>query len=311
MVKFLGSVIYLQAAAGLRMHHEKDDSIRNSPYCPESLSFTSKLQQPDSAVVTYAGIDKQPYIDGAIMIGRALAPNFPSMHFECLVGSTMSTTNKELLRNAGWNVREVDLWCPEKKLYGNQGYWTQSYEKINAFRLPFQKVLFLDADTYVFSNDAASKVLDQLRAFGQPGGVPSDRILMAHDVNPDNGYNSGMMIFSPSEAKFEQITRLMDNGDLDQPAINKAFDEKIQELSPDYNTHGWMKNCDTAIVAHFTGSHKPAMADAKNLQEVRSGCGSSIPFHGMLACPQLYHEYFRRLQTEKKYLTPALAKLLD
>jgi hypothetical protein len=61
---------------------------------------------------------------------------------------------------------------------------------------------------------------------------------MAHDVNPNNGYNSSMMIFPPSETKVEQITRLMDNCELAQPAINKALNEKIQE----FNISPWLNS---------------------------------------------------------------------
>jgi hypothetical protein len=305
MVKFLCSVIYLQAAAGLRI--SQDDS--NPVYCaPREFA---KVHKAESAVVTWAGIDGQPYIDGAIMLGRALVSSVPSMHLECLVGSTMSTTNKELLKNAGWNVREIEPWCPKK---AGGAYWRQSYSKINAFRLPFQKVIYLDADTYIFSKDAANKLFDQLEAFpAARGGMPNDQILMARDVN-DREYNSGVMIFSPSEDKFEKVAGIMDDpGMLDQPAINKIFEGKIQELSRAYNTHGphnSKTDCDNAIVAHFTGPRKPALAMASNLEAVRSK-GGSTGGGGILSCPQLYHEYYRRLQTERKYLTPALAQMLD
>lgn len=303
MMKVLSFIIYFQAVAGLRMNRD--------PYCSTSAQF-SKVPKGDSAIVTYAGVDKQQYIDGAIMLGRALIPSFPSQHFECLVGSTMSTENKDRLRKAGWNVREVALWCPEHNV-GQQGYWTQSFEKINAFRLPFEKVLFLDADTYIFSDDAAKKILDKLKNFGQPGSIPSDQILMATDINPTQGFNSGVMIFSPSEAKFNEISTLMDQGMLDQPAVNKAYEGKIQKLGHEYNRHAWDTECDDVIVSHFTGPDKPALADEGKLRRVKEGnIKEMIRNNGAaLQCPKLYQEYYQRLQKEKMYLTPELMRMLQ
>lgn len=320
MIKIPSTIILcLHAAVGLRVDDaqppKKVVKPTPSPYCANSLSWpappVARGAPSEYAVVTYAGIEKQSYIDGAIMLRRSFEASPKSVHFVCLVGRTMSAENKDSLKNAGWDVQEVDIWCPlitEQK--HPLGYWSQSYEKINAFGLQFKSVLFMDADTWAVSDDAATKLLDKLKDFGDSG--KSDQILMAPDVNSTQGWNSGVMIFSPSEAKFNQVATIMEtNGWLDQPTINKAYEGKIQALDQEYNVHGWLRDyCDKAIVAHFTGMHKPTWADPDCVRMTREGKLSEV-HNTNLKCPQLYTAFYERLKIEETYLTPSLRDLVN
>jgi hypothetical protein len=317
MITIPSAIIFcLQIAVGLRVDNTANNlNFINPTPSPDCANSTGHLAAPvvrgspsEYAVVTYAGISKQAYIDGAIMLRRAFKASPKSVHFVCLVGSSMSTDNKNYLKNAGWDVGEVDTWCPgSREKYDHTGYWSQSYGKVVAYGLQFKSVLFMDADTYVFRDDAATKLLDQLRDFGDSG--KSDHALMARDINPATGWNTGVTIFSPSQEKLKLISTMMDYTVNDQEAINRAYTGKIQDLPPEYNRHGWATSCDNVIVAHFNGWFKPALATAANMKNIRNGYLGYAPLN--LWCPELYTEYFARLLIEKPYLTPSLRDALN
>ncbi|CAK0869616.1 unnamed protein product, partial [Prorocentrum cordatum] len=128
---------------------------REIPIKIEGLS--DKELRKSTAIVTHTGKNNMDYIDHAVMLGRALKKFVPEYPLVAIAVEGMFEVNQELLRKAGWHVALVEDWGSEH-CNGNcasnfLGRWGDSFEKLNAFRVPFAKALFLDADTYVFSGE--------------------------------------------------------------------------------------------------------------------------------------------------------------
>mmetsp|Transcript_110820 Transcript_110820/g.324224 ORF Transcript_110820/g.324224 Transcript_110820/m.324224 type:complete len:359 (-) Transcript_110820:83-1159(-) len=257
--------------------------------------------QGGHAIITYAGSTKQAYIDGAVMLGRSLARLDLPVELWCLVQATMAPQDRQRLEAVGWRLREVEPWLPEEWHKERCGYWHDAYNKVDIFRLPFDRVLYLDADTFVFGH--GSDLLQLLNGELKPG-----EIKMVKDVN-GHSYNSGVMVFSPDLEAFRKVQSVMATGQLDQPSINKAYDGAVAKLPFRYNVHGFGKhNCSDVVIAHFTGVHKPAEANAKNLKLIRGGA-EGLQYG--LSCPNLYIEYFKELHRQYDFLSPPLKKLLS
>uniref|UniRef100_A0A7S1RAD8 Hexosyltransferase n=1 Tax=Alexandrium catenella TaxID=2925 RepID=A0A7S1RAD8_ALECA len=270
-------------------------------YLPAAQVYNVTQSSGERAIVTYAGFEKQAYIDGAVMLGRSLARLRLRAQLVCLVQRTMADASKLRLEAAGWTLQEVQPWLPEGWNKRNCGYWHDAYNKVDIFRLPFSQVLYLDADTYVFGkrSDLRPLVDQELRP---------EEIKMVGDVNGVS-YNSGVMVFRPSLEAFRSVHSAMATGLLDQPAINKAFDGRIIELPFRYNVHGYGEhNCSDVVVAHFTGLHKPAEARSANMQLVADGTAAQGKF--ALSCANLFTDYFRDLHREAEFLSPELRGLL-
>lgn len=261
------------------------------------------------AAVTYVGGVHQPYIDGASMLGLSLqrhAPHFPRI---CMILKTMPAKYKSQLAKAGWILVEVEQWHPHltDHVWGN--YWWDSYNKINVFRLNISQVLWMDADTYVWSDG-----LEDLFNVGKrflPG-----QIAMVRDCNL-RSFNSGVMLLQPDRAMFgtirEDMTVNKGWSGLDQPLINMEFVGRVVELPPKFNVHGYIgprpEVCNTAVVAHYTGLHKPAEANQTNLRLVRDGYGKS-PDPSKILCERFFRNYFCALKRDALWLSGELQKEL-
>jgi len=255
-----------------------------------------------NSLIVYAGKDKQPYIDGAVMLGLALRQLVPQFCRLCLVVKTMSYANKQLLTDAGWNLLEVDDWHPTKQHFAHN-YWWDVYNKINIFRVKTRHLmLYMDADMYVFSHDIKVVLERQL---------PPGTIAMVKDEQKNN-YNTGLMLFWPDVEMFRKLRHDMIKhtgwGGLDQPLINREYQGRVVQLETRFNAHGSSAVCNNAVVAHYTGHFKPAFADVNNLGRVKLGYHRAPPY---LQCPMLYKAYFCKMKAYSVQLSPALQAALS
>jgi len=248
-----------------------------------------------TAIVTYAGKKDLTYIDGAVMLGMSVKKHVPGFPMVAIVVEGMKTNHQQLLRDAGWVVVAVPNWeadyCGPKCDLQFLGRWHDSFEKINAFRLPFRRVLFLDSDTYVFQ----SKIRDLLD--GRAATAMNDRMDLGHiamamdgckDIahgHGENEYNSGVMIYKPDLAIFmrmlDTVSHRERNDVLDQNIINEVYRGKVIELPRNFNCvdiigvqPGQRTECefrcgDDAVVSHFTGHPKPTAQKRMLLELVR------------------------------------------
>jgi len=297
---------------------------------PRFMEDTREL----TAIVTHAGKNHQEYIDMCIMLGRALTKYAPDVPKVAMIIAGMRLDYQVLLRQAGWRVLKVEdvdpcgegiQHCDARFTYR----WKDSFEKLNIFRLPFARVLFLDADTYVF-NDGINFLLNSTL-------VPDGHVAMAPDgckTNLKTGgteYNSGVMLFKPSLETFQSMLEMISvrSGDemLDQNIINDVFDGKVVELDKKFDCidpvgvpPGLRRPCKTericqkkeVVISHFTGMFKPTKANPFYLRLVQQPASFKATCentnHG--GC-QKWAEYYCSMHQQRKHLTPELQEALE
>lgn len=241
-----------------------------------------------------------------------------------LIIEKMSHPHRALLRGAGWTLVAVPNWEGEYCGTGCNpeflGRWHDSFEKLNIFRLPFKRVLFMDSDTYVFSSR-----LQEVMDIGHE--LPSDHIAMAKDGCKAE-YNSGVMLYRPNVTLFTQMLELVAMRQreqiLDQSVVNEVYRDKVVEISRDFNCVDVMgvqpgttkKTCefkcrDNAVVAHFTGHPKPTTAKRQLLELVRR------PSSPELVCTNTnfgscakWSEYYCDVRTSSKKLSKEIQAVL-
>jgi len=239
-----------------------------------------------TAVVTHAGKDYLDYIDGATMLGLTLKKHLPEVPRFAMVIKEMNKGFKEQLRNAGWHIIEVEDWgkdhCGEDCGGGFLGRWGDSFEKLNVWRFPFERVLFLDADMYIL-RDGIQDILDLQLGPGQIAMTPDG-------CKPE--HNSGMLLFRPDVKVF---ARLLENiaihsggrEVLDQTVINMEYRDNILSMHKKYNCVDYSADwrcpltCgNDTVIAHFTGTPKPTRQNHFNLEWVRT----ASPINGSERC---------------------------
>jgi len=254
------------------------------------------------SVITYAGKDKQAYVDGAVMLGLSLSEFLPKNPRFCMVDNTMPDAFKRQLTMVGWHLLELEDWHPTLDHFAH-GYWWDVYNKINVFRVRVAKLLYMDADTIVL-DDTVQELLSTNLGPGEIGMV-QDR--------QKGQFNAGLMLLAPNISTFaeirEDMTALQGWDGLDQPVINNHFKGRVVRLDERFNAHGSSTLCDSAVVAHYTGHDKPSLARVANLEQVRDGYHKHAPPY--LQCPQLYAWYFCRMQASTEFLSDPLQKAIS
>jgi hypothetical protein len=287
-----------------------------------------------TAIVTHAGKNHQEYIDMCVMLGRALTKYSPDVPKIAMIIAGMRMDYQVLLRQAGWRVLKVEDVDPCSDGIQHcdarfQFRWRDSFEKLNIFRLPFARVLFLDADTYVF-NDGINFLLNSTL-------VPEGRVGMVPDgckLNKKTGsteYNSGVMLFKPGLEIFQSMLEMVSvrSGDemLDQNIINEVFEGKVVELHKNFDCidpigvpPGLKRPCNAmhlckkkaVVISHFTGMFKPTKANPFFLKLVqqpgayKAACENTN--HG--GC-QKWAEYYCAMYQQRKHLTDELQEALE
>jgi alpha-N-acetylglucosamine transferase len=218
-----------------------DDKVSSNPWVAAnaknlSISHLRLDKKPEdlTALVTFAGMKKTEYLDGAVMLAHSLKKHAPGYPLVAIAIDGMKPEHQKQLENAGWQLVFVDNWedeyCQQDCNQEFMKRWHDSFEKINIFRLGFGKVLFFDADTYVFS-PRVKQLLTATR-------LKKDHIAMAPDGCKDE-YNSGVMLFRPSVGIFrkmlEHVVTHKREQILDQNVINAAYAGKIMELDREFN----------------------------------------------------------------------------
>jgi len=270
-----------------------------------------------TAVVTHAGRDFLDYIDSATMLALTLQRYLPEVPRFAIVIKGMDHKYTTQLREVGWHLVEVEDWgkdhCGADCGSGFLGRWGDSFEKLNVWRFPFERVLFLDSDTYVLSSEIRN-ILDV--------ELGPNQIAMTPDgCKPE--HNSGMLLFRPDLGAF---TRLMSeialhSGGrevLDQTVINLEYKDNIVTLDKKYNCIDYSVDwrcplsCgNDTVIAHFTGAPKPTRQSVWNLERVRALNGSDACIHTNRGCCGFWSMYFCDMKKSQAHLSARLGKALN
>jgi len=282
--------------------------------CTTASPNTPNPVNPHHAVVvTFAGKKNQEYIDGAVMLGVSVQKNLPNYPMAAMIIQGMKKESQNLLQGAGWRLFTVPNW--ESEYCGDGcdmeflGRWHDSFEKINVFRMPFKRVLFMDSDTYIWRSHIKFLVTNMK--------LPSeDHIALAKDGCKDE-YNSGVMIFKPDLKVFKSMLTMVSQRRreqiLDQSLINSYYKGKIFEIDRIFNCvdtvgiqPGQTKPCEQhcsweAVVSHFTGHPKPTSAQRRLLELVRRpGSPALACMHTNFGSCGKWSEYYCEIKRESQ-----------
>lgn len=270
------------------------------------------LQRPpsDVTIMTYVSTRRLCYIDAALMLGLSLQRHAPGVTLFALIEELHPGPNmvevEHALRGAGWSVLlAVPPSHPPNALKGTpvEGVYSKvlmfNPDIVNYYQhsrgLTFNRVLYLDADTWVRSPRIQELLQPNILTPAKPLAAVMD--VAATSWHTPGNFNSGVLLFRPDMARFRHIyTILMAGYDADQPAINEAFAGDVVELSPEFNLHGHLAeksavSPDDVVVVHFTGGPKPTHADPEHLRKVRNG-EVYDQVAGLRGAGSLYAEYF-------------------
>lgn len=271
-----------------------------------------------TAIVTHAGKDYLDYIDAATMLGLALERHAPGVPRFAMVIKAMVDKYKQQLKSVGWHIVEVEDWgnehCGGNCASNFLGRWGDSFEKINVWRFPFERVLFLDSDMYVFSDEINDILNTQ---------IGPNQIAMTPDgCKPE--HNSGMLLFRPDLGVFSRLMQqiaLHQNGGrevLDQTIINLEYHGSIVSMHKKYNCIDYSadKHCilhcgEDTVVAHFTGTPKPTRQSTWNLERVRALNGSAACMGTNLGCCGMWPLYFCEMKRNLHMLSFRLQLALN
>jgi len=288
------------------------------------IALDAKIKTPEkkTAIVTFAGKRNMDYIDGAVLLGRSIQEHAPGYMMVAIVIENMKDKHQETLRKAGWKLVVVPNWdrdyCGEDCDLRFLTRWHDSFEKINVFRLPFEKVLFLDSDTYVF-NDRIQELLTQTT-------LPDGHIAMAKDGCKDQ-FNSGVMLFKPNLDVFKSMLKMVTESSrekiLDQELVNAIYKDKIVEVPREFNCvdivgvqPGLRKECEfhctkDVVISHFTGYPKPTNAVRRRLEIIRRPGAPEIACTGKnFGSCRKWSAYYCDIRKHSKYLTKELQTVL-
>lgn len=301
---------YPMGRQSLQWIQEKAESISL-----EQVGYNGTKQV--TGIVTHAGKHALDYIDSSVMLGLALQKYVPEYPRFAIVIQGMAEEFKRQLSRAGWYLVEVEDWgnehCGGNCAQNFLGRWGDSFEKINVWRIPLDRVLFLDSDTYVFS-DKIRDILDMQ--------LGSNQIAMAPDgCKPE--HNSGMLLFRPDVGVFanlmQEIARHSGGREvLDQTIINLEYEGNIVTMDKKYNCVDYSgdKHCildcgDDTVIAHFTGSPKPTREGLRNVERVRSLNGSSFCQGTNLGCCKLWPRYYCDMKANTEHMSKLLRRSLQ
>lgn len=153
------------------------------------------------------------------------------------------------LQAIGWETVEVDPIRTKKCKY-KAARWDCTFTKLHVFnQTDFSKVLFLDADCLLCSNEAGlllDRKVDRMNACWVCRQTP-DR------------FNSGVMLFEPSRDTYLELRSFAENAEPrengaaggDQSLLNIKFQNQWFQIADKYNQRHWNRHKPNVAIAHL------------------------------------------------------------
>lgn len=208
------------------------------------------------------------YLLGVLMLKESLDMVHAKYPLTVCVPKDIVNDVQEVLTRSGCNIYPIErLWYNETtKQWCDARHWPQTVQhtasKLEIFGLPYDKVVYLDADTFVIEN------IDDL--FDYPD---TSMVLYPKD---DQGF-SGLMVFVPKHHPKDMYITLMQNYlCLDGNLLGRLWiavkDNPAYQIPPEYLVNFDAKTIDHAIlgrkvkVVHFINHPKPWYGDGNPSQ---------------------------------------------
>jgi hypothetical protein len=283
------------------------------------------VNNESTVIVTHAGKNDQQFIDMAVMLGISLSRHLPDYPKIALGVKGMTDENQELLKNAGWYLVLVGDWrappcesCIDDEFTSR---FQDSWERLNAFRLPVGRVLYMDADTYVVND----KLGELLNSTDLPPGhiamVPSS-YTQKGEVGCQNGFSSSVMLFRPDMSKYlgmmtsvAQILAGNASQRSDEQIITNEYNGAFTRLDTKFGCvypsskegpDACSMSCVDVVVSHFTGLPKPSLADVEELSKVKGDNPETRIRRASKVHRKALSSFYRDLVENKEMLTRPL-----
>lgn len=298
------------------------------------------------AIVTFVSGDSIGYLAGALTLAQSLIEVLSTLHRVVLVTPDVPQSSRENLA-VFWEVRQVDpIVCSHRlnnftiteeayRLLGDKyrqrmQLFSVTCTKFQAWRLPYERLIFLDADTLVVLP------IDHL-----VHEYTASDLYAAPDTFPPDSFNSGVMVIVPNEASYQELVYLnqhigsSDGGD--QAILNQGFcphwhvSGNFSSATPRCGRLPWMYNVYAGFyetyrvqqvmngmqppaVAHFLSETKPwtTLSYEGQIDETQMPTKIRNDLYGQAQLHVLWREKFYRLQGQEAPKTyPLLSKFLS
>ena len=222
-------------------------------------------------MVNFATLLTEDHVPGALALGQSLSENSgfgTDIHFHVLIPEGLSAESRSKISNLPVTVTFYDEdWNIEYKCSNDliPDHKRINQYKFNTFRLPVDKVTFLDSDMLCLGNVEPVRDMSE---FSVVMGLGKNGY---STINNRPKFNSGMFICEPSRERFEELQAFGANWDKqisrgDQPIMNEFYlehyPERVNYLSPSWNViqpwrfksrRFWKSACEDGIkFLHYT-----------------------------------------------------------
>jgi len=174
------------------------------------------------------------YVKGAKALRAAIAKHMPDITPAIMVED--KAYSKAVINNLTASGYEVHVVPPirTKACEFKADRWPRTFTKLNLWNLPYDQIVYMDADACPF------KPFDAL--FTIPGSLAA-----THVIPTGKRFNSGMMVLKPNAAIHAELVDMAVNGDPvkiaarlgDQGVLNVYFKKNFMTLPDRYNYRAW------------------------------------------------------------------------
>ena len=182
-------------------------------------------------------LDNAEYIYSVIACYSSWLKTKSNYPFYCACTKNVPTKILKNLEELNINILtlpELTGLEPLKEKLKQRGYdsWIPALAKLAIYGLEqFDKLIFLDADTYIYKN--LDHLFEKPHLTGVPDGAgrKTATYKFVKGDNYFNKFNAGMFVLEPSEKLFKAITDLTQNLTIDRPWADQNI---VSELYPDW-----------------------------------------------------------------------------
>lgn len=224
------------------------------------------------------------YIDGVITLNKSLILNKSKFQLTVMVTENILESEIYILQNNKMNVVKVPEITPSISIYNenirrSKDYFNNTFSKLNALNLDYNKIIFLDADMlplinldHLFDEKHLSACLDNPKTAKQ-------------HLDLRNKINSGLFVIEPSEKLFNDamdylsLLHLQDKPLGDQDVLQNCFNWNI--LNQGYNVFASDLDCYEEPMMiynlHYIMMPKPWFI-IKNIEDIPYRRNGNFPF---------------------------------
>lgn len=173
---------------------------------------------PDHSEAIVTLLHDELYLSGVRTLGASLRDERMDRDLVCMVTVLLSNQSFRTLRSDGWRLAYVPYQKKPKLVKGmdTRYHMRGVFSKLAVFNLPYSKILYMDADTFVMNSVSTLFQSSPNKVFGARFGFKNS-----------THFNSGVMLLTPSHNIYvdmlEKMEKIHQGDGLDQGFLNAYF----------------------------------------------------------------------------------------